>query len=195
MGNVIEGLGFFIPGFYLPTYARIFASSSSSGTSELSRSLPVALFNLTSVFGQITFGMLIDRLHVTTVILISTLGTVASVFLLWGLSSSLPLLCVFALAYGVFAGGFTSTYTGVIKEVKKARPETDTGNVFGMLCAGRGIGAVVSGPVSDLLLGAGEGWKGAAAGYGSGFGGLIVFTGITALCGGLSFGARRAKLM
>jgi MFS family permease len=189
VGNIMEGLGFFIPGIYLPSYAR------SLGLTTLSGSLTIALFNSTSVIGQVGFGILIDRMHVTSVILISTIGATLSIFLFWGLSMSLPLLCIFALMYGVFGGGFTSTYTGVVKEVKSKTPSAETGSIFGLLCAGRGIGAVCSGPLSEVLLGE-QPWKGMASlGYGTGYGGLIVFTGITALCGGLSFIGKRAKMM
>jgi MFS family permease len=189
LGNIIEGLGFFIPGIYLPSYAR------SLGLGSLSGSLTIALFNTTSVLGQVGLGILIDRMHVTSVILISTIGATLSIFLFWGLSMSLPLLCIFALMYGIFGGGFTSTYTGVIKEVQRKTPSAETGTIFGLLAAGRGIGAVCSGPVSEALLGE-QPWKGIAAlGYGTGYGGLIVFTGITAFCGGLSFVGKRAKVI
>ncbi|KAI9729229.1 MAG: hypothetical protein M1834_007021 [Cirrosporium novae-zelandiae] len=188
-GNIVEGLGFFIPSFYLPSYGQ------GLGLPNLSGSLIIALINLSSIFGQIGFGALTDRLHVTTVILISTAGATLSVFLMWGLATSLPLLCVFALVYGVFGGGFSSTWTGVIKEVQRSTPTAETGNVFGWLAAGRGVGAVVSGPLSEALL-KWEPWKGQASlGYGSGYGPLIVFTGVTAFCGGLSFAARQAKLI
>ena len=145
-GNILESLGFFIPNIYLPSYARTLGLSSVSGT------VTVSLFNTTSVFSQVILGSLSDRLHITTVILISTIGATMSVFLLWGFATSLPLLCVFSLFYGFFAGGFTSTYTGSIQEVKRADNRAEAGLVFGLLAAGRGIGSVVSGPY--VLLGA-----------------------------------------
>jgi len=56
-----------------------------------------------------------------------------------------------------------------------------------MIYAGRGIGAVVSGPLSAVLLSE-RPWQGKIAlGYGTGYGGLIVFTGVTAAVGGVSF--------
>ncbi|PTB80155.1 MFS general substrate transporter [Trichoderma longibrachiatum ATCC 18648] len=59
--------------------------------------------------------------------------------------------------------------------------------VFGYLAAGRGIGNVVSGPLSEALV-KGMSWQGqAAGGYGSGYGPLIAFTGATAVVGGSSF--------
>jgi hypothetical protein len=45
--------------------------------------------------------LLCDRFHVTTVILLSTIGATFSVFVFWGLSTTLPLLCIFAILYGV----------------------------------------------------------------------------------------------
>lgn len=186
--NVLEGFGFFIPGIYLPSYAR------SLGLSTLAASTTLVLINATSVLGQIGFGFLVDRMHVTTVILISTIGATLSIFLLWGLSASLPLLYIFALTYGFFGGGFTSVWTGIIQEVKKGSPGAETGTVFGLLAAGRGIGAVASGPISEALLGE-TGLFSGGLGFGTGYGALIVFTGISALFGGVSFLGRKAKVI
>ncbi|MCJ1450004.1 hypothetical protein MMC28_000332 [Mycoblastus sanguinarius] len=188
-GNILESLGFFVPNIYLPTYARTLGLSSVAGT------VTVSLFNTTSVFGQVILGSLIDRLHVTTVVLISTLGATLSVFLLWGLSASLPLLCIFSLVYGLFAGGFTSTYTGVIQELQKKDERAEAGLIFGLLAAGRGIGSVVTGPLSEVLLSERPWVNEAVAGYGSGYGGLIVFTGISAMLGGTSWIGRRIGWM
>lgn len=129
-GNILESLGYFVPGVYLPIYARTLGLSSIAGT------ITISLFNTTSVFGQIIIGSLVDRYHVTTVALISTLGTTFSVFLLWGMSTSLPLLCIFSLAYGLFAGGYSATWSGIIQEVQKKEGGAETGMVFGLLAAG-----------------------------------------------------------
>ena len=183
--NIFQGLGFFIPNIYLPTYAR------SLGLSNVSAALTVSLVNTTSVFGAVMLGGLIDKLHVTTVALISSLGATISVFLLWGLSASFPVLCMFSLMYGLFAGGFSCTWTGIIREVQKREPGSDSGLVFGFLGAGRGIGSVAAGPLSDALLSSRIWYGQASVGYGSGYGLLIVFTGITTALGGLGFVARR----
>ena len=185
VGNILESFGFFIPNIWLPLYARSIGLSSISGT------VTVMLFNTTSVFGQVMLGSMIDRMHVTNVILVSTIGASVSVFLGWGLASSMPLLCIFALVYGLFAGGFTSTYTGCIKEVQKTCQGAEAGLIFGMLAAGRGIGSVASGPISEALWKS-KGWEGKAVlGYGSGYGEMIVFTGISAALGGVSWVGRR----
>ncbi|CAI7589679.1 unnamed protein product [Penicillium glandicola] len=69
LGNIIEALGFFLPGIYLPTYAR------SIGSSDFLSSLTVTLLNLASVFGSVTMGHLADRYHAITCITISTVGS------------------------------------------------------------------------------------------------------------------------
>jgi len=182
---IVKSLGYFLPSIYLPTFAR------SLGLSPAIGSLLIALLNGSAVFATIIMGMLCDRFHVTTVILLSTIGATISVFVFWGLSTALPLLCVFAVLYGFFAGGFVSTNAGVIKMVKRHDQSADVGMLLGVIRAGRGIGSVLSGPLSEELL-RGRSWKGKAGlGYGSGYGSLIVFTGVTAAVGGLSFLGKR----
>jgi hypothetical protein len=57
--------------------------------------------------------------------------------------------------------------------------------VLAVLAAGRGIGSVLSGPLSQALVGSMP-WKGEAFGaYGTGYGPLILFTGITATLTGI----------
>ncbi|TAQ83952.1 hypothetical protein B7494_g7729 [Chlorociboria aeruginascens] len=186
--NIIQGLGYFIPSIYLPSYAR------ALGYSKLTGSITISLLNSTSIIAVIIMGFLIDYLHVTTVIVASCLGAAISVFLLWGLSSSVSLLYLFSLSYGLSAGGFAACFLGIVKEVKLRSPAADTGVVFGFVAAGRGIGSVVSGPLSASLL---ESVKmhGGIGGYGTAYSVLIVFTGVTSFLGTVSFVGRRAKII
>ena len=155
----------------------------------------MTLVNTASVLSAVALGMLCDRWHVTTVVMFSTIGSVISVFLLWGFATQLPLLIIFSLVYGLFAGGWTSTYAGTIKEVTKREPGADVGILIGLLSAGRGVGAVVSGPLSESLLGL-KLWQGQAEfAWGTGYGGLIIITGVTAALGGISFLGRRVGWM
>lgn len=134
--------------------------------------------------------------------LISALGSSIAAFAFWGTATSLPMLVVFALMYGAFAGGFTSTFIGMTKETIANTVGADSGTVFALFCVGRGIGAVASGPLSEALLALNEdskygngGFALGSLGYGTGYGALIVFTGISALCGGLSFVGKRVKVL
>lgn len=78
-----------------------------------------------------------------------------------------------------------------MKAVKQNDERADVGTLIGLLSAGRGIGAVASGPLSEALLN-GNPWRDqTGSAYGSGFGSLIVFTGVTATVGGVSFLGKR----
>jgi predicted MFS family arabinose efflux permease len=129
-------------------------------------------------------GWIVDRWHITTCIFVSTVGSTLSVFLLWGFSTHLSLLLVFCVMYGLFAGSYTTTYPGVMKVVSKSQQTADSTMVFAVLAAGRGIGNVACGPVSEALIRAGE--VGREGLYGSEYGPLVLFTGISAALGGVS---------
>lgn len=145
----------------------------------------LVLINVTSIPGGIVIGGLGDHFHVTTMITISTLGSALAVFLFWGFSSQTALLAVFSITYGFFAGGFSSTWSAVLQELKAQSPAVDTGFIFGLLAGGRGIGNVISGPLS-ITLATSDGWMkdGEHWGYNGRYGGIILFTGVTTLLGG-----------
>lgn len=180
LGNVLQSLGYFLPYTYISSFAV-----QELGTSTSIATLILALVNATSIPGGIFLGSLGDHFPVTTAIMVSSLGSALTVFLFWGFSEHVALLAVFSITYGFFAGGFSSTWSGVLTDLKKQSPAIDTGFIFGLLAGGRGIGNVISGPLSVALLtkngwlGNGKGW-----GYGGEYGGIILFTGATAFLGG-----------
>jgi MFS family permease len=183
LGNILEGFGYFVPSIYLPTYAK------SLGASNSVSALTLILINIAAVFGCVAMGGIVDRWHVATCILISTIGSTLSVFLLWGFSTSLPLLLVFCIMYGLFAGSYTTTYPGVMRAVNKSQQNVDSTMVFAVLAAGRGIGNVACGPLSEVLIRIGDaGDKGL---YVSEYGPLVLFTGISAALGGVSCFGRK----
>lgn len=185
--NVVESVGYFLPGIYLPSYAR-----AVLGAGSIASVVSMMLLNVASVFGCVGMGSLIDRVEVTTCFLVSTIGATLGTFLLWGLSVNLPVLYTFCIVYGLFAGSYSSAWPGVMKEMNKIAGSengnrADPSMVFAFLAMGRGVGNVVSGPLSEALL-EGTPWEGRAfGGYGSGYGSLIAFTGATAFLGGGSY--------
>lgn len=201
--NIAEAMGYFLPGIYLPSYAR-----ATLGAGSFASALTLLIVNLATMIGSVGMGWLTDRLPFTTCILVSTVGTAVGTFLLWGLGQSLGTLYAFCALYGLFAGSYTSTWPGMMRMVTTASPERgeeggpgaggrtfDPIMVCGFLAMGRGIGNVVSGPLSEALI-ASMPWKGEAlAGFGSGYGPLIAFTGTTAVVGGGSYLFRRVGWM
>ncbi|KAJ5626742.1 hypothetical protein N7528_004169 [Penicillium herquei] len=185
--NTIEALGFFLPSLYLPTYAGMLGASSNL------QALTVILFNVASVVGCVLMGAIIDKLDVTICIVVSTIGSTLGVFLIWGFSMSLAPLFIFSIVYGLFAGSYTSTWPGIMRDVVRKKASAESSMVFACLAAGRGIGNIISGPLSEALV-KGLPWEGQAGfGYGSGYGSLIVFTGVTGVVGGGSYVARCLK--
>ncbi|KAF7595899.1 hypothetical protein BBP40_004392 [Aspergillus hancockii] len=192
LGNIIQSFGYFLPTTYLPSY-----STTAAGLSNTTGTLLVALFNAASVIGGIVLGSLCDRFEVTNIMLLSSVGSALSVFLFWGLSTSpssstaypqaaIGLLITFSITYGFFAGGFSSTWSGVLTQIKREMPSLETGLVFGLLAGGRGVGNVISGPLSTALIEKGSVGR-SGTGYGTEYGALILFTGITAFLGAWSW--------
>ncbi|KAK0510898.1 hypothetical protein JMJ35_006450 [Cladonia borealis] len=178
-GNMIQGLGVFIPSVYLPSYA------TSNGFSAVAATSIVSLMNCAQVVGTVIFGFLIDRFPMTTLMLLCSCGSATSVLILWGLATSHGYLWAFAFTYGLFTGGYTAMFTGCNREVQKRAYHAETGLLMGTWAAGRGIGSIVSGPVSERLLEL-KLWEGSSRFvYGTEYGILIVFIGITAIVGGL----------
>ncbi|RDW67845.1 hypothetical protein BP6252_09241 [Coleophoma cylindrospora] len=143
--NVTQGLGFFFPSLYLPSYATSIGLSSTQGA------LLLALLGLSQVFGQLAFGYLSDgRLPVNVLAMASGLIAAAAAFILWGLARSLGPLIAFTLIYGFFGYGFAALRARLGLAVS-GEPAAALA-VFSIFCAGQGVGNVMAGPVSAGLL-------------------------------------------
>lgn len=140
--NLFQGLGYYIPGIYLPTYATSLGLSGTIGA------LILSLFNLATTFGQLSMGYLSDRTsNALGLVFISSFVSAVATFLLWGFASSLPMLLAFSVIYGWFAGGFVilwPKFGGILSE--------DPGAVYSMMAFGKGIGNILTGPISTPLM-------------------------------------------
>ncbi|OQE38559.1 hypothetical protein PENCOP_c008G05011 [Penicillium coprophilum] len=143
--NIVQGLGYFFPTLYLPSYARSMGMSSTIGA------LLLALMSVSQVAGQFTFGVLSDRkVSVNVLIAISTVVSAVASFALWGLAHSLAPLIVFALVYGFFGAGYVAMWARMSTSVS-ADP-TAMSMIFSLFCFGKGIGNVLTGPLSANLI-------------------------------------------
>ena len=175
----MQSLAFFLPALWLPSFTR------AIGLPKFSGPLGLALISLATCFGAILVGLLVDRFDVSVAIMISTLGQMIALFVFWGLTNSQPMLYVFAVVWDLFGGGFSATFSGYTTAMNKRSRNShiDTGLIVSLMAAGRGVGAVISGPLSEWLLE--HGWKSHAGfAYGTAYGILIVFSGFTAMLGG-----------
>lgn len=188
--NTIQALGYFLPINYLPSIAEALGLNSTLG------SLTTTFINLAMVFGCVIVGSLSDRFDVNTVMVGVSVGTAISVFTVLGFTTSIAPLFIFSVLYGLTASAYSTTWGGIIKEVQKVHEATDANVLFGLLAAGRGIGSVISGPLSESLLESSKGFNGnATSAYGSQYGPIIIFSGVTAFLGGVSWCFRRAGVI
>ncbi|KZV73170.1 MFS general substrate transporter [Peniophora sp. CONT] len=143
--NTIQGFAYFVPIVYLPTFTS--AVNSSTTVSALA----VALLNGASVFGRVILGALSDRvspwLLATCALLLSSIST----FVLWGVAGSATAgVLVFGITYGLVAGGWSSLWNGFVKPLSKGDPTRAT-SLFSILLLSRGLGNVLSTPISTAL--------------------------------------------
>lgn len=145
ISNLLMGFGYFFPFLYIPSYATLNGLASTQGA------LLLALMSISQVFGQQTFGHLSDgKVPLNVLAGTSALVAGAMVYTCWGLAHNFGLLVVFSLMYGFFASGYTALWirmgTSVSSEPSAAFA------AYGLLNVGKGVGNVLAGPVSGLLL-------------------------------------------
>ena len=186
---ILQSSGYGIPQTYLNTYAH-----EVTLLSQTSVTLLLTLFNFPGIFASSFFGYLSDNkrfpLSATTVTSISAVSSALSAFLLWGLTSqgSMALLVLFSITFGFFAGGYSATWGGVLNELEHEAAQRnepiDTGMLYGLLNGARGIGYVSGGLAGLPLLKAGSTSSVGSFGYGTTYGPLIIFTGLSSVFGG-----------
>jgi len=143
--NVAQGLGFYFPSLYLPSYATSIGLSSTKGA------LLLALMSVAQVLGQFTFGFLSDgRIPVNILILASSAMAAIASLTLWGLAHSLGPLIFFALVYGFFGYGYLSMRVRMGTAI--TGDPTAALALFAVFCFGQGVGNVLAGPISSGLL-------------------------------------------
>ena len=196
---MLQSCGYGIPQSYLNTYAH-----EAMHLSESSATLMLTLFNTPGIIACMGFGFLTDNkwfpLSAATTTAISAVTSAGAAFLFWGLTSTnggMALLILFSITYGFFASGYSSTWGGMINELESQASSwneaIDTGLVYGLLNGARGIGYVVGGVVSVSLLKDTATTSMHQFGYQTGYGGLIILTGLSTFFGGLDLYWRMGK--
>jgi predicted MFS family arabinose efflux permease len=188
---MLQSSGYGIPQTYLSAYAH-----SILGLRDIEGTMLITLFNAPGILASTFFGWVSDnrwrQMSAMSSTLFSAIASGLAALLLWGLCGgdrgALGLLCSFAVVAGFFAGGYSATWGGIIKEMEIRAAERneaiDTGMVYGLLNGARGIGYVGGGLAGVQLLKAGNGSNVGRFGYGTAYGPLIVYTGLSMFMGG-----------
>jgi uncharacterized protein YjeT (DUF2065 family) len=110
----------------------------------------LTLLNLAQVFGLLIIGHISDSTNVHLLLFGTSLCSGVIVYVGWGLSKTMVDLCIFALLYGFFAGGFESLFPRFATALTDDPEEELT--FYGLFEFQRGLGMVLAGPVSGLLI-------------------------------------------
>jgi MFS family permease len=143
--TLLQGLGFFFPALYLPSYATSIGLSSTSGA------LILAVMSLSQVLGQFSCGYLSDKKMSVSALAVtcSVVSTVAT-FALWGMAKNLALLIVFGILFGFFAYGFTTMRVAMGRAVSDDPSAVVA--TYAILVFLQGVGNILAGPISAGLL-------------------------------------------
>jgi len=173
--SIAQGLGFFFPSLFLPSYATSIGLSARQGAMLLS------IMSAAQVVGQWTFGFLSDKFRLNYLVLLSTIVTAVVSFTCWGFAHDLGPLVVFSLLFGFFAYGFSSIRARMGTAVSEE--PTAALATFGAFTFCQGLGNVLAGPISAGLLSGGT----KRESYGiARYKSLIIFTGSCMLLSALS---------
>jgi len=144
--TALQGFAYFLPILYLPTFAKDMKLSDGQA------SLALALLNGSSVISRISLGHLSDVSNPWLLTTLTLAATSVSTFVFWGaLATSAATLSVYAILFGALAGGFSSLWTGFVRPIAQDDPTSST-TMLGMLMLSRGLGNVLSTPLSSALL-------------------------------------------
>ncbi|KAH9472560.1 hypothetical protein Pst134EA_003169 [Puccinia striiformis f. sp. tritici] len=144
--NTLQALASFLPGLYLPNYAHSVSLGPSSGM------ILLAAINVSSIFSKIIFGILSDHFSPYLIGCCTSAVASLSVFGIWGGlgSTGLASLLLFAIVFGGTSGCWTTLYFSRIQRLKV--DENTTMTMYGAYSMTRGIGNIISGPISSGLM-------------------------------------------
>lgn len=145
ISTLAQGLGFFFPSLYLPSYA------TASGLDSTTGPLLLAIMAVAQVAGQFGFGWLSDKnVSVTILCGICLIMSAISALGMWGPGHSTGLLVGFSVVYGVFAYAFSTMRVAMGRAVSEdASSQLAT---YSLLVFLQGVGNILAGPISAALI-------------------------------------------
>ncbi|WVQ75331.1 hypothetical protein IAR50_004948 [Cryptococcus sp. DSM 104548] len=165
---------------WLPAFADDLSLTNPSGTALIS------ILNAASIPGTTLLGSLSDHLPIGIVISISCIGSALACAFLWGFGTTGGgVLVAFAILFGLLGPSFAALWTGMIGVIAKDNPLAPP-MIFSIFAIFRGVGSLISGPISGALLKV-KAMEGAPGAYGfQSYGILLIFITATIVTGGVT---------
>ncbi|KAJ3728084.1 major facilitator superfamily domain-containing protein [Lentinula guzmanii] len=170
LGSAIGTFPLLVPPFFLPLYTNSLGLAASAG------SILLAVFNVSSAIGRVSFGALCDICGPITSLSLALILSALSLLAIWPVSNSLAPLMVFAILNGFGNGGFFSTIPSVVAHMYGPIRVT---TVFSMVLTGWAAGYLLGAPIAGWLLDA----------YGGSGGGIVAYRPAMYYAGSLSVGS------
>nr|KAJ3419304.1 hypothetical protein HK105_007111 [Polyrhizophydium stewartii] len=142
---VIHSFAYFVPFFYIPTYATRFGMSEEQGA------LLVGILSGSSGLGRVVLGFAADHIgHINMLTMCLTIATMC-LFVVWPFATTFGSVLAFVLVYGFFVGGFVCMTSTVIAQLFGATGSiaTVTGMIFNGYLFGDLFGAPIAGAIID----------------------------------------------
>ncbi len=142
--SLIGAFGYFIPFYFIPSYAVAQGMTASQGA------IAVGLTNGASAAGRIFQGLLADQfVGVFNSFVMCQFMSPMSILVVWMFSFTFPVLLVFALLYGFFAGGFVSLFPVCLAEMYG---NSDLATINGTLAFANVAGSLAGSPTASIIL-------------------------------------------
>jgi predicted MFS family arabinose efflux permease len=169
IGFFLTWLGYFVPSFFIPTYARV-----SLGASDSLKFYLVSIMNAGSFFGRIVPSILA---HYTSPISVLTISGISAgiLFFSWFGIHNIPGFIVFTALWG-FLNGVIVTLPGAVVASLSPTPE-EVGTRIGMAWGVGALGILISSPIGGALTDLST----------KNFTGMIAWSGTVMLSGSLLF--------
>jgi MFS family permease len=168
---LIQGMGFFFPSVFLPSYAASLDLPSVQGA------LLLAIMSIAQVAGQFAFGYLSDKTLPVSILATSCcVMAAAAALIFWGLAKSLIFLILFSLLYGFFGFGF-----GTMRVAMGRAVSDDASTIFATYAIFvflQGVGNVLVSPISAALIGGNAVRERFAVGR---YDGVVILTGVSSV--------------
>ncbi|ORX53258.1 MFS general substrate transporter [Hesseltinella vesiculosa] len=111
LGSMMSLLGYFIPYFFLPSYA------TSKGLSDQQGSAMIAVSSACNFIGRIIAGMVADRFGaVNTNVIFTLMGSLSS-FLIWTFAETYGSLMAYSAIFGLFCGSYFSLLSPILTKI------------------------------------------------------------------------------
>ena len=128
LAGLLQGLGFYFPIIYLPSYATSLGLSGTMGA------LLLVILSFAQMLSQIGFGYVSDmrvrrlwkdeRVPVGILVFVSTVISGLAILGLWGPARSFAMLAAFAMLYGLSAGGFVVLWARMVCCFRSSRSQS-----------------------------------------------------------------------